>query len=119
MSYTTEHAGALADAATAGAAVTFTRTAIAISETDGSSSQTTSTISGYAFEKMAGESDVYQALGLVRSLAPLLFFVPSIYGDEVQVDDTCTWNGATYTVRSARHLRPSASVVLSYLVVSR
>lgn len=119
MTYASEHAGALADVGAAGASVTFTRAALTISETDGSSTQSTTTIAGQAFEKMQGESDVYQSLGLVRSLAPLLFFVPSTHGDAVQVDDTCVWGGETYTVRSVRHLRPSASTIVSYVVVSR
>jgi hypothetical protein len=100
--------------------ITVTRRTITQDPVTRVASEVVTTITGAAFEKSSGEADAYAALSLVRSQAPLLLFTPTTYGDEVQVGDTLVWpeGGTTYTVRSARHLRPDGFVILSYLVVS-
>jgi hypothetical protein len=100
--------------------ITVTRRTQMHDEATGLTSEVVTTITGSAIEKSSGEADVYAALSLMRAEAPLLLFTPTTYGDEVQIGDTLQWpeSGTTYTVRSARHLRPDGVVILSYLVVS-
>ena len=117
--YAQDAAGALADVSTAGTAVTFTRRTQTISETTGLSSESVSTIAGYAIEKSSGESDVYEALSLVRAANPLLLVTPTTFGSEIQVGDEVTWAGATHTVKSVRHIRPDGTPILSFCVVGR
>lgn len=102
-------------------AITFTRKTMSVDETTGIVTPTLTTITGSAIEKTTGEADAYQALGLTRAEAPLLFFTPTTYGDRVMPGDTVQWpeNGTTYTVRSARHLRPDGVIIASYVVVAR
>lgn len=101
--------------------ITFTRTTMTVDETTGITTPTTSTITGSAIEKTTGEADAYQSLGLTRAEAPQLFFTPTTYGDQVAAGDVVQWpeNGDTFTVRSARHLRPDGVVIASYVVISR
>lgn len=102
-------------------AITFTRQTMSVDETTGIVTPVESTITGSAIEKTTGEADAYARLNLARSEAPLLFFTPTTYGDQVAPGDTVQWpeNGDTYTVRSARHLRPDGVVIASYVVVAR
>lgn len=103
---------------------TLTRRTRTYDEATGIASETIATLTGAAFQKSTGEADAYERLGLTRSEAPLLLFVPSDYSDAgmAQVGDEIEWptGGPTYLVRSARHIRPDGVAdVISYLVIGR
>ena len=98
MSYAADHAGALADLRTAGAAVTFTRTTNAYDEATGLLTPTTATVTGYAIRDM-GSPDRYERLGLVPATHPTLWVTTATYGAAVLLGDTVTWGGKVLTVK--------------------
>lgn len=117
--YAETHAGALADVADAGAAVTFSLTTPGTYDaaTDTYTTPTTATVAGFAIE-VAGDPDTYKALSLVRSSAPSLFFTPSTYGALPAVGYTVTWNSIVYTVRDVSPLSPDGTPIAATIVVS-
>lgn len=119
MTYAADHAGALADIREAGASVTFTReTASAYDpETGVMGGFTSTTVPGYAIEVPANPIR-YRELGLVLATMPTLLFAPNAYGGTPQAGDTCTWAGATMTVRDVKPLRLDGTTIIADIVVS-
>ena len=120
MSYESDHAGALADVAEAGAAVTFTleRAGLYDPATDTSTGATTTTVAGYAVQ-VEGDPERYRALGLVEGEAPTLLFVPSTFGALPPLGARVTWASASYTVRAVDPLRPDGNAILANVIVAR
>jgi hypothetical protein len=116
--YASDHAGALTDVTTAGAAVTFSLDT-RVEQTDGTfTSDATSTVSGVAIED-GGDAKEYERLGLTPHEAPRLFWVPSTYGETPEPGMTCTWAGLSYTARSVKPFRPDGTTVFAYVIISR
>lgn len=101
MSYTAEHADALADLRESGASVTFTRrTATHDAATDLMTSPTTSSVAGYAIQVATRreEEDTFRANSTLLDRARMLFFAPTTIGEVPRPGDTCTWGSVVYTV---------------------
>lgn len=103
MSYTGQHASALARVKRRGAAVTFTRAG--------------ATTPGYAV-RAKGDPNTYLARSLIESQAPTLFFVPTTYGDTPQLGDVCTWGGVTLTTADVNPIAPDGTTLAARVVVS-
>jgi hypothetical protein len=118
--YAAEHAGALADVAEAGVSVTFSRVVDGTHdpETGLFTGSTTTTVAGSAI-KVKGSPEAYQALNLVPSAAPSLFFVPSTEGEYPKPGDTVTWASEVYTVRDTEHIAPDGIVIATKTVIAR
>lgn len=116
--YATEHRDALADIKAAGVAVTFTSQGRTYNATAGTSTVSTTTVTGYAM-RVRGNPKRYEALGLVEAEAPTLLFAPTTYGDEVALGATCTWGGGTFTVRDVSPVGPDGDTIVARVVVSR
>lgn len=110
--YTEDHAGAVADVAEAGAAITFTLTTPGTLDpaTETYSSPTTVTIAGYATEN-EDDSEEFRALSLVHASVKSLFFTPSTLGQFPLVGYTTTWGGQSYTVKQTKPYGPNGSVI--------
>lgn len=122
--YIAEHASALADVKAAGPLVTFTKTVAGEYDpiTDTTSSPTIVTVSGFAIRRRArSQSDMkkYEALKLVESEAPYLFFVPNQYGTLPPSGSTASWNGVNYTIRDIDPLAVDGVAIAAYVVVSK
>lgn len=118
-SYLAEHAGALADLAEAGTAVTFSHTTSTYTEsTDATTAPVTATVAGYAL-RVKGNPITYAALNLVQSEAPTLLFAPSTYGQMPVLGSSVTWGGQSYTVRDVNPLAPNGTAILCKVVVAR
>lgn len=115
-SYAPDHASALADIRAAGAAVTFTRTALGYDETTGGNTPSASTVAGYAV-RIPGDPTRYQRLGLVMSTHPTLLVGATTFGSVPAPGDTVAWGGVTYTVRDVEPLEPNGSAIISTVVV--
>ena len=117
--YTQDAADALAAVADAGAAVTFTFTTPGTYDesTDTWSTPTTDTVTGSAIE-IPGNPMTYQALSLVRSKAPSLFFAPDTYGDLPDAGYVVTWGGVAYTVKDVQPLQPDGMAIAATIVVA-
>ena len=72
------------------------------------------TLDGYT----SGGPDIYSRLGLVESQAPMLLFVPTTYGETPEVGATCSWSGATLTVRDVDPLALDGTTLLANVVIS-
>jgi hypothetical protein len=118
MAYTADHASALTDVASAGAAVTFTLVTRTQTASGTFGTATSSTVTGYATED-GGDPIEYARLNLAQSEAPRLFFVPTTLGDVPPLGSTVSWGGATYTVRSSKPYRPDGVALFSYVIVAR
>jgi hypothetical protein len=102
--YADDFAGAYADVAAAGAAVTFTKVTTTQDDTTGApNAPSTATVTGVAI-RVKGDPIKYRDLGLTESEAPTLFFVPLAQGDLPALASTVSWGGETYTVRDLRPL---------------
>jgi hypothetical protein len=123
-SYAAEHADALADVSDAGAAVVFTRTVNVEDTATGLVTPSVSTIAGSAI-RVKGNPDKYQALGLVQSQAPSLFFTPNNYGDCPGPGDTVLWRDpvtqqlATYAVKDVDPIAPDGFVIAARVVIAK
>ena len=120
MTYTVDHAGALADVAAAGASVTFTREISGtFDEATGLySGSSTSTVTGSAV-RVRGNPKTYDRLSLKQNEAPTLLFTPTTYGQLPLPDDKVTWNSIEYTVRDIDPVAPDGTTILAKIVVSR
>ena len=123
MSYATQHASALAKVTAKGAAVTFSKTTQgSYDATTDTATPSTATVAGYAIRVPAagtrGGPDIYSRLGLVESQAPMLLFVPTTYGETPEVGATCSWSGATLTVRDVDPLALDGTTLLANVVIS-
>lgn len=117
--YATDHAGAVADVAAAGAAVSFTLTTPGTYDatTDTYSTPTTVTVSGYAIET-GNDPDVYIALSLIQSNPATLFFTPSTYGAFPKLGYAVTWGGIAFTVKKVTTLSPDGVVIAAWVVIA-
>ena len=93
--------------------------------TDTYTSPSTSTIAGSAIQ-VRGDPVRYQALSLVLSEAPTLFFVPTDYNlraftsEFVMPGDTVEWNEQEFTVRDVIVTSaPDGFVVCSRIIVAK
>src|SRR5689334_19777427 len=100
--YTTDHAGALADVRAAGASVSFTGSGVA----------------GYAL-RTRGNPRRYQALKLVETESPTLFFVPSTFGSIPALNDLVTFGGKEYAVADVEPFMPDGTAIFSRVIVTR
>lgn len=122
--YISEHASALLDVKTYGAPVTFTKSVAGGYDpiTDTTSSPTTVSVSGFAIKKRArSQADMrkYQALNLVESVAPYLFFVPNEYGSEPPSGSTALWNGETYITRDVDPIAIDGIAIAADVVIGK
>jgi len=101
VTYAADHAGALADLAEAGAAVTFTLAVPGTYDpaTDTTTGGTSVSVAGQAI-RLPGDRERYAALGLTEREAITLLFAPTTYGDTPAVGAAFTWGGETYQVES-------------------
>jgi hypothetical protein len=104
MSYTTDHASALADVKAAGAAITFTLGA--------------TTVAGYAIP-IGGMPKQYRSSRLVEGQGPVLFFVPTTYGQRPPLNALGTWNAKEYAVKSEEPFDPDGTAIFSYVALDR
>lgn len=118
--YTSDHAGALADLAEAGASVTFTFASPGTytASTGLFSGDTTTTVTGAAI-RIAGNPLRYQALGLTQTEAPTLLFAPTTFGSLPVLGASVTFGGVTYTVRDVEPLALDGTAILANIVVAR
>lgn len=118
--YSVDHASTLLDVADAGAAVTFSYTTAGTYDplTDTTSGAEAATVTGSAIESKSSPIR-YQALGLVQSEAPTLFFVPDTYGEIPPLGATVTWGGIDYTVKDVDPLAPAGVAIAASIVVAR
>ena len=105
MSYSEDHASALADVQAAGAAVTFTKGA-------------TTTCPGYAIG-LQDDLRRYEELKLTETTRRTLLFVPTTYGDEPASGSTCDWGGHRYVLRDLAPFAPNGSMILARPVIVR
>ena len=120
MTYTADHAGALADLQEAGAAVTFSRSTQSSydPETDVEVAGAATTIAGQAIAAR-GDPERYRELGLVRQDTVTLLFAPTTYGGTPLPGDTVTWNSVSYTVRDSEPIAPDGSTIIARLICSK
>jgi len=120
MSYAAEHAGALADVADAGAAVTFTLSSPGTYDaaTDTWTTPVETTVAGQAMQ-VSGNPEDYRELSLVESEAPTLLFAPTTYGSMPDLGYTVVWASKTYTVKMLSPLQPDGTTILARLVVGK
>lgn len=118
--YAPDHAGALADLAEAGSAVTFTfaTPGTYTASTGLFSGETTTTVTGAAI-RVTGNPLRYQALGLTQTEAPTLLFAPTTYGSLPVLGASVVFGGVTYTVRDVEPLALDGTALLANIVVSR
>ena len=120
MGYEAEHAGALADIADAGAAVTFT------DEVEGTydaaadewTSPSTTTVAGYAIHTR-GNPEVYRDLGLIEAEAPTLLFAATTFGEMPGLGHIVTWASDVYTVKQVQPLMPDGTVITTRVVIGK
>lgn len=103
-----------------GAAVTFTVTNPGTYDatTDTYSSDTTSTVAGYAL-RAAGDPERYRALNLVESENPTLEFVPTTAGEVPPLNATVTFGGFGYVVRDVEPVAQNGTATRARVIVSR
>lgn len=102
MSYSADHASALADVRDAGAAVSFVGVA---------------TVAGYAVRDKGKRE--FKGSETVVTESPRLFFVPSTYGDLPEQNASVSWGGITYTVASVEPIAPDGTALACYVEVGR
>ena len=121
MSYSGDHAGALADVKSAGALLTFVHTTLGTETPQGkfSLAPIIDRMLAYGTED-GGDPKEYEALGLTPMESPRLFVVCAIYGDVPRLGSHVTFGlGAPYTVKSVKPYRPDGLAIFSYVIISR
>lgn len=110
MGYSTTHGNALSLVRRKGAAATFTTTSVGTEDplTGLFTAGSESTVAGQAV-RVAGDPKVYEQLSLVEENAPTLLFVPTTFGDAVDLGATVTWGSTEYTVRQANPIAPDGN----------
>lgn len=103
------------------ARVTFTRTTPTVDSLGAITGTTTTTIVGTAVGVPASQADLdeYAALGLVRSSARTLIFVPETAGESPLEGDTIPWAGDGYTVKSVGPTQPGGVTLAARVVIGR
>jgi hypothetical protein len=104
MSYTTDHASALADVTAAGAAISFVGS---------------STVAGYAIPLLNGVPKQFRTRTLVEGQGPSLFFVPTTYGQRPALNALGTWGGAEYAVKDELPFDPDGTALFSFVSLER
>lgn len=119
-SYAAEHASALADVLAAGAAVTFTSSAVGSYDetTDEQMAPAVTTVTGGAIAEK-GSLNKYMALGLSHMSARTLFFVPTTYGQRPSPSSNVTWNGFQYSVKLVEVIDPDGVAIAARVVIDR
>lgn len=119
MGYANQHASALRAVMQKGASMPLTRATASDydAESDTLIRVATATLSGYAVE-VPGNPSTYQAMGLVQSEAPSVFWVPVTYGDVPKPGDTAPCRGVTMTVKSVTPLSPDGVVIAATLILA-
>jgi len=124
-SYASDHAGAYADLAAAGATVTFSRSSLGQEGIDGTfTGASSSTIEAVAIGK-AGNPTTYRELGLTLAQGVTLLVAPAdgtlgAYTSAfVLPGDRFTWNGKTFTVREVGPVvAPNGTVIVATVIGS-
>lgn len=119
MAYTADHAFALAELASAGAAVTFTRLATGYDPATDTVTPTETTITGQAIQVRGGSVERFRELGLVVDGPRRLLFAPTTLGQQPAVDDRVTWSGDVLTVRDVELVALDGEAILAYVTVTR
>lgn len=103
-----------------GAPVTFSQTTPGTYDGDTGtwSDATTVTVEGYAVQ-IAGDPDLYKALGLIESDSPTLSFTPKTPGVIPPLGYTVAWGGETLTVKNRKLLAMNGIATAAHLVVIR
>ena len=118
--YAADHAGALADLAEAGAAVTFALTlpGTYVESTDTFSGATSASVAGQAI-RLPGDRQRYEALGLTEREAITLLFAPTTYGQTPVVGATFTFGSDTFKVEAVDPLALDGTTLLATVVGRR
>lgn len=118
--YAADHAGALADLAEAGAAVTFALAVPGVYDpaTDTTTAGTSASVAGQAI-RLPGDARRYEALGLTEREAVTLLFAPTTYGANPAVGAAFTWGGETFTCASVDPLALDGTTLLATIVGRR
>lgn len=116
--YAGDHAFALAELASAGTAVTFTRTAEGYDPATDLVTPTTTTVAGQAIQ-VRPSYERYRALGLVVDDVRRLLFAATTFGARPAVGDRVTWGGDALTVRDIEPVSPDGTLVVCYVTVGR
>jgi hypothetical protein len=86
--------------------------------TDTTTGGSVSTVTGTAME-IAGDPNLYLALGLIESENPTLLFTPDTAGELPVLGATVEWGGETLTVKNITRLAMAGTPEAAKLVVSR
>ena len=100
--------------------LTFTRSTRTYTATTDVATVAETTITGSAIQ-VRGDPRRYQALGLVLTDMPTLFFSPTTYGDAPEPGDTVTWptGGHTWTVKDVDPIAPDGVLIAARIVIGR
>jgi hypothetical protein len=104
MSYTADHASALADVRAAGAAISFVLGA--------------TTVACYAIP-LSGMPKRFMPSKLVETQGPSLFCVPVTYGERPPINALGTWGGTEYAVKDEQPFDPDGTALFSYVALER
>jgi hypothetical protein len=104
MSYTADHASALADVRAAGAAISFVGA---------------TTVAGYAIPLLSGAPKRFAGRTLVETQGPALFFVATTYGERPAINALATWGGTEYAVKDELPFDPDGTALFSYVALER
>ncbi len=118
-SYAPDHAGALADLAADGVAVTFTAHGGTHSPSTGTvSAPTTTTVTGAAVQ-VTPDRRQFAALNLVEGRTVALLFAPTTFGSLPVLGASFSFGGETFTVRSVEPLAPAGTAIAATIVGAR
>lgn len=98
--------------------VTFTRTSQAYDAALDTIAPVVSTITGNAI-RVRGRPQIYEALKLIDTESPTLFFTPTSYGDRPKEGDTVVWESLTYKVVNVDVIAPDGVTIACRVVISR
>lgn len=119
MSFVTEHADAVQAVRDNGAPVTFVRTRQTYDDETDRSTPVVTELQGVALQT-EGDAEEYRGLGLVRSAAVTLLFVPESYGGALpEPDDVVQWGGAPHAVKGVESFAPDGTAIFAHVVASR
>ena len=120
MSFSDDHARALADVKDNGAAVTcsLTDNSANYNPTTGVTVPAVTTVAGQAM-RVPGDPRKYEALGLVEMQALSLLFVATTFGDTPSLDMELAFGGERFRIKHVEPLAIDGTTILSNLVVAR
>jgi predicted amidohydrolase YtcJ len=123
MSYSIQHASALASMIAKGAAVSFRKDAPGTEDplTGLFTGASSASVAGYAIEvkgdQVADRSEAYLAGEMITQDPATLFFVPSTYGSLPDLGAVCTWSGSERKVKQITPMRPDGTAIAARVVV--